>query len=92
MDITSQLLHLPSSYEIRSVTLDDTQATVCITSLAEAACCPLCHTASASLHSHYTRTLADVPCGGRQVLLLIRTHTWRCATPTGPRRVITLAS
>ena len=87
MGITSELLHLPPGYEIRSLAINDMQATVFIASLADAALCPLCQRASSSLHSHYTRILADVPCGGRQVTLLVQAHKWRCATPTCPRRI-----
>lgn len=58
---------------------------VCSTSLASL--CPLCQQPSAYLHSHYQRAVADLPCGGRQVCLLVCVPKFRCKTPTCPRKV-----
>ena len=46
------------------------------------AACPDCGRVSDSLHSHYVRTLKDLPALGAPVLLKIRVGRWRC---TGPR-------
>jgi transposase len=51
--------------------------------------CPLCHTASAAVHSRYWRTLADLPCGGRVVTLHLRTRRYFCRVPTCRRRIFT---
>jgi transposase len=53
------------------------------------AACPLCHCRSGRLHSHYLRTLADLPCHGRRVVLLLQTRRWRCPTPGCARRLFT---
>ena len=53
------------------------------------ASCPACGRASARLHSHYTRTLADLPWQGRRVRITVRTRRWRCAADDCPRRIFT---
>src|SRR5690242_315602 len=52
-------------------------------------CCPVCHTPSAAIHSHYWRTLADLPCGGRQVTLHLHTRRFFCRAATCRRRIFT---
>lgn len=39
------------------------------------------------MHSQYNRTLADLPCTGHQVVLLVHLHRWRCRVPSCPRRI-----
>lgn len=41
--------------------------------------CPSCQTWSEHVHSYYTRTIADVPCIGRRVVLKVRVRKFRCA-------------
>jgi transposase len=49
--------------------------------------CPLCGVASGRVHSHYLRTLADLPWQGRLVALRVQARRFRCATRGCPRRV-----
>src|SRR4051812_27282060 len=49
--------------------------------------CPLCGGASARVHSHYQRTLADLPWQGRIVALRVQARRFRCATPGCQRRI-----
>ena len=51
------------------------------------ATCPLCGVASGRVHSHYQRTLADLPWQGRIVALRVQARRFRCATRACPRRV-----
>jgi transposase len=51
--------------------------------------CPLCGGLSGRAHSHYTRTLADLPWSGRVVAVQVRARRFRCATADCPRRVFT---
>ena len=51
--------------------------------------CPLCHTASAAVHSRYWRTLADLPCGGRVVTLHLRTRRFFCRVSSCRCRIFT---
>jgi len=83
----TNLLNLPTGLAIQSVTTTSGQIRVVVASTAEQAPCPLCYTPSSQLHSHYWRQLADVPCGGRRVVLRVRSHKWRCVHLACPRRV-----
>lgn len=51
--------------------------------------CPLCHTPSAAIHSHYWRTLADLPLGGRRVVLHLHTRRFFCRVAGCRRRIFT---
>ena len=53
---------------------------------ARTASCPLCHQPACSIHSRYQRRVADLPCGGRPVTLVIHARRFFCRTPTCPRR------
>src|SRR5262249_13763770 len=50
------------------------------------ASCPDCHTASAHVHSRYTRDLRDLPVAEHPVRLRLQVRRFRCATPTCPRQ------
>jgi len=43
------------------------------------ASCPACGVRSARVHSHYWRSLGDLPCLGRPLILLMRIRRFRCA-------------
>jgi len=49
--------------------------------------CPLCAVVSGQVHSHYTRTLADLPWQGRQAKLQVRARRFRCVTAGCLRQV-----
>ncbi len=49
--------------------------------------CPLCGVVSSWMHSHYTRTLADLPWQGRVVTVQVRARRFRCATAGCLRQV-----
>lgn len=53
------------------------------------ACCPLCHQPSERVHSKYSRKIADVPCGGRRVLLLLTMRKYMYHTGDCPRSIFT---
>jgi len=48
---------------------------------------PLCGAVSSRVHSHYTRTLADLPWQGRAVTVQVRARRFRCATAGCLRQV-----
>jgi transposase len=50
------------------------------------ASCPDCHTASAHVHSRYTRHLRDLPVAEHPVRLRLQVRRFRCTTPTCPRQ------
>jgi len=53
------------------------------------ACCPLCHQPSERVHSTYQRTVADVPCGGKRVLLRLTVRKYICHTSDCLRSIFT---
>lgn len=85
----SPFLPLPKGLLISQVQASDTQLTVVIASTGASASCPGCGAPSEHLHSHYRRTVNDVACGGRQVLLQLHVRKFRCLTLTCPRRIFT---
>lgn len=46
--------------------------------VAASARCPGCDRSSSRIHSHYTRTLSDLPVAGRRVALDVRVRRFRC--------------
>jgi transposase len=51
--------------------------------------CPLCTTPVHHIHSHYERTLADLPWAQYRVHLQLRVRKWFCRNPRGSRRLFT---
>jgi transposase len=51
--------------------------------------CPLCGNVSERVHSHYNRTLADLPWQGRAVSIQVRARRFRCTYVGCPRRIFT---
>jgi transposase len=49
------------------------------------ACCPTCQTPSHRVHSHYTRTLADLPWVGMPVSFQVVIRRFRCPEPDCPQ-------
>ena len=50
---------------------------------------PLCQERATRIHSRYQRTVADLPCGGRRVRLVLTVHKFFCDQPTCPRKIFT---
>ncbi|MGI0486474.1 transposase family protein [Pantanalinema rosaneae CENA516] len=51
--------------------------------------CPVCGTPSARTHSHYQRTLADLPCVNFKLTLMLQVSKFFCDTPGCIRRIFT---
>src|SRR6478672_13849948 len=49
--------------------------------------CPLCQRRSKRVHSHYERTLADLPCGGDRVTLHLRVRRFVCRVRWCQRKI-----
>jgi transposase len=62
-------------------------AVALIASTAPTADCPRCGTTSRRLHSHYRRTVADLPCQDRMVALRLVVRRFRCALPDCPQAI-----
>jgi len=53
------------------------------------ALCPVCHQVSYQVHSHYTRTLADLPCAALSVRWVLHVRRFFCRNPACIRKVFT---
>ncbi len=86
MELTS-LFALPDGLEVAETSVTGQILTLFLVATAPTAMCPLCGHASLHIRSSYTRHVADVPCAGRQVQLLLRVRKFRCDTTDCSRRV-----
>ena len=86
---SSPFLPLPPGVEILTTTTVDDLLRVEVVSTRSSSCCPLCFHRAMRIHSHYTRVVADVPCGGLQVQLVLHVRKFFCDTPQCPRKIFT---
>jgi len=84
---TSPFLPLPEGMVIGQVEISAAQLTVEVISTQPCAHCPGCGSPSDQIHCQYQRTVHDVPCGGRKVVLQLRVRKFVCRTATCPRKV-----
>jgi transposase len=85
----SSILHLPAGITITSVHPSATELVVCVASHAPSMPCPECHQLSTRIHGNYQRTVADLPCAGRNVLLMLTVRKFVCSTSTCPHKIFT---
>ncbi len=83
----SSLLALPSGLEVADVSASDELLTVRLKACAPTGICPLCAHAATHVRSYSTRFVADVPCAGRHVQLVLRVRKFRCDTASCPRKI-----
>src|SRR5947209_1925082 len=87
--LLSSILHLPAGITITSVHPSVTELVVCVACHAPSMPCPECHQLSARIHGSYQRMFADLPCAGRNVLLMLTVRKFVCGTPTCSRKIFT---
>src|SRR2546421_13106885 len=87
--LLSSILHLPAGITITSVHPSATELVVRVACDTASMPCPACHQPSARIHGHYQRTVADLPCAGRNVILELTVRKFVCSTPTCPRNIFT---
>lgn len=83
----SAFLPLPEGMSIDQVHQSESQLTVVVISTSASAPCPGCGSFSEHVHSRYQRTVKDLPCGGRCVVLRLCVRKFFCLTLTCPRKV-----
>ncbi len=81
------LLPLPDGMLIDQIQITATGLLISVISTHPTSCCPLCAEPSSSIKSHYRRTVRDVPCGGRQVLLALTVRKFYCRNAYCSRNV-----
>ena len=85
----SLLLSLGENLVIEQISQEERHFIVSVRSTASLARCPLCATPSESIHSHYQRTVADLPCAGQLVILKLTVRRFFCRNSTCPRAIFT---
>jgi transposase len=85
----SHVFHLPAEITITSVDPSPTELVMGVACQAPRMECPECHQLSARMHGSYQRTVADLPCAGRNVMLALSVRKFVCGTPTCPRKIFT---
>src|SRR6266852_1970973 len=83
----SPFLPLPEGMIIGQVEITAAQLTVEVISTQPFARCPGCGNLSDHVHCQYQRTVRDVPCGGRNIVLRLCVRKFFCWTSTCPRKV-----
>ena len=88
-EMLSSVFHFPAGITIDSIDPGANELVIGIACDAPSMPCTQCHQPSFRIHGHYHRTVADLPCAGRNVLLLLMVRKFVCSTPTCPRQIFT---
>jgi transposase len=82
-----QIFGLPKELEIVDITMIDEILTISAVSTQMSPCCPLCGAQASRVHSSYSRQIADVPCGGQRVRLLMQVRKFFCDVTSCARKI-----
>jgi transposase len=85
----SSLLALPDGLRVERIELQGDLLVMVVVSGRPSSCCPLCAQASSQVHSQYQRTLRDVSCGGRKVVLHLFVRKFFCRNQDCARKIFT---
>jgi len=72
---------------LENVAIDAESVSLSVASIRPSAACPICENISGRMHSHYLRTVHDLPWGGRSVRLSLKLRRFRCPEPSCPRAI-----
>lgn len=72
---------------LETLSASETQVLLVVKSIQPTASCPCCHHSSARIHSHYQRTIADLPWQGVSVKLQLFTRRFFCVNFKCIRRI-----
>jgi transposase len=75
--------------KLENAAIDVENVSLTLASTSVPVACPVCGQNTSRLHSHYGRTMADLPWGGRRVRLFLNVRKFRCPQKRCPRRVFT---
>ena len=88
----SPFLPLPDGLVIGQVEIMGDHLCVEVISTQPFVHCPGCGSLSDHVHCQYQRTVHDVPCGGRRVVLRLSVRKFFCRVPTCSRKVFALSA
>src|SRR3984893_8238863 len=86
---SSPFLPLPAGLEIATTDLRDDLLVVHVVSTKVRSCCPLCFCPAKRCHSQYTRIVADLPCAGFRVQLILHVRRFFCDNANCIRKIFT---
>src|SRR5437660_11926241 len=86
---SSPFLPLPAGLKIAMINMRDDLLVVQVVSTNVRSCCPLCFCPTERRHSHYTRVVADLPCAGFRVQLILHVRKFFCETVDCARKIFT---
>src|SRR5205085_10430658 len=86
---SSPFLPLPAGLEIVSIETVNDLLKVQVACTKDRAFCPLCFCPTERRHSHSTRVVADLPCGGFSVQLIWHVRKFFCETVDCARKMFT---
>lgn len=83
----THLLGLPAHLRLDQIEIAPQTLILSLAVETAEAVCPLCQQVSQRVHSHYTRTLADLPSGGKILRLLVLVRRFFCQNESCPRKI-----
>src|SRR6266576_2366992 len=86
---SSPFLPLPTGLEIATIQTVYDLLVVHVVSTKERSHCPLCFCPAERHHSQYTRVVADLPCAGFRVQLILHVRRFFCDTADCIRKITT---
>src|SRR5207247_819070 len=89
MALFSRVFHLPAGIAVTSVHPSASALVIGVACQAASMECPECHEPAARIHGHYQRTVADLPCAGRTVILALTVRKFVCTTPSCSHKIFT---
>src|SRR5258706_4351353 len=86
---SSPFLPLPAGLKIATTTLRNDLLVVQVVSTKMKSCCPLCFCLAQRRHSQYTRVVADLPCAGFRIQLILHVRRFFCDHADCIRKIFT---
>src|SRR5450432_4669833 len=86
---SSPFLPLPAGLKIATTTLCNDLLVVQVVSAKMKSYCPLCFCLAKRRHSHYTRMVADLPCAGFRIQLILHVRRFFCDNTGCIRKIFT---
>lgn len=83
----SLLLGLPTHFRLEQIEMTPSLLILSLAVETTDAACPLCQQPSHRVHSHYTRTLADLPCAAKALRLLVLVRRFFCENEACSRKI-----
>src|SRR5687768_361524 len=87
--LPTALLPATDALQLEGIAIGPDQITATLVAIQPRDACPLCGGHSQRIHSHYRRTLTDLPWGLLRVRLELTVRKFFCDDPACPRRIFT---